>query len=556
MPIRRCKRAAIICMGAVFVAGCGGIDLPNPITAINEAAGMKKTSSDLQVYGVLSSDDPASSSVGNSIMLRGGNAADAAAAMAFSMAVTYPSRAGLGGGGVCLVGGGKHGKIQVLDFLPPASNANDKRTDRPSALPTLARGIAALHARHGRLPWGTVVVPARDFARDGMVVTKTFADELAKYATPLFADPASRSIFADRRGRSIASGSRLRQIDLNTVLSTVAGRGAGALYRGALARRLVEASQSAGGALDPIALGEYLPRWRDPISVQIGDSVLHTPPPPTSAGIVAIQMLQLALAGRGKGSDTADGRAHLIAEAAKRSLGERTKWLGSDFGKSAQVRPLLTKAHASQLMKTFSPQRASSPGKFLDKDRVALETDANVGFAVMDGDGLTVACSLTMYHPFGTGRTTPGMGMLLAAAPGAKGRNALPLGPVVVTRASDNAARFAFTGSGDSTSATAMANVMVESLLAKKQLGAAIANARLHFSAERGEVVIEDREDKQRLVSLIALGHKVRRLPSIGRVNALSCPAGLPAPEPACDAVADPRGEGVAVRVNFVKESR
>ncbi len=555
-PISRCKCAVTSGAAMLFLAACGGIDVPNPITAINEAVGLKKVPTSIQVFGVVSSDDPASSSVGSSIILRGGNAADAAAAMAFGMTVTFPSRAGLGGGGVCLVGGGRGGKVQVLDFLPPTSKSKDKRTDRPSALPTMARGIAVLHARYGRLPWGTVVAPARDFARDGIVVTKAFADELAKYATPLFADPASRSVFADRRGRPIEAGNRFRQIELNTVLSTVGGRGAGYLYRGSLAQRLVEASKSAGGALDPVALRDYLPRWRDPVSVQVGDNVLHAPPPPASAGIVAIQMLQLALAGRGKESNTPAGRAHLIAEAAKRSLGDRTKWLGSEFGASAEVQPLLSKSHVTQLMQSFSPRRASSPEKFVDKNRVVSETDANIGFAVIDSDGLSVACSLTMYHPFGTGRTMPDLGVLLAAAPGAKGRNALPLGPVVVTRASDNATRFAFTGSGGSKSATAMANVMIEILLARKELSSAVANARLHFSAERGEVVIEDREDKERLVSLIGLGHKVRRLPSIGLVNAISCPAGLPAPEPACEAAADPRGEGVAVKVNLVKEIR
>ena len=555
-PIPRCKRAATSAAVVFFLAACGGIDVPNPISAISEAIALKKVPTSIQVFGVVSSDDPASSSVGSSIILSGGNAADAAAAMAFGMTVTFPSRAGLGGGGICLVGGGRGGKVQVLDFLPPASNAKDKRTDRPSAIPTLARGIAVLHARYGRLPWGTVVAPARDFARDGVVVTKAFANELAKYATPLFADPASRRVFADRRGRPIEAGNRFRQIDLNTVLSTVGGRGAGSLYHGALARRLVEASKFAGGALDPVALRDYLPRWRDPISVQVGDSVLHAPPPPASAGIVAIQMLQLALAGRGKDSNSPAGRAHLIAEVAKRSLGERTKWLGNDFGASAKVKPLLSKSHVSKLMQSFSPQRASSPENIVDKNGVVSETDADIGFAVIDSDGLSVACSLTMYHPFGTGRTTPDLGVLLAAAPGAKGRNALSLGPVVVTRASDNATRFAFTGSGGSASATAMANVMIETLLGRKELNSAVANARLHFSAERGEVVIEDREDKERLVSLIGLGHKVRRLPSIGWVNAISCPAGLPAPEPACEAVADPRGEGVAVEVNLVRERR
>ena len=92
--IPRCKRAATFGAAMIFLTACGGIDLPNPINAINEVAGLKKVPTSIQVFGVVSSDDPASSSVGSSIILRGGNAADAAAAMAFGMTVTFPSRAG------------------------------------------------------------------------------------------------------------------------------------------------------------------------------------------------------------------------------------------------------------------------------------------------------------------------------------------------------------------------------------------------------------------------------------------------------------------------------
>ena len=161
-----------------FLAACGGIDVPNPLLQLVRRWSQEGPTS-IQVFGVVSSDDPAqallaavSSYVVATQQMRRRDA--------LGMTVTFPSRAGLGGGGVCLVGGGRGGRVQVLDFLPPASNAKDKQTDRPSAIPTLARGIAALHSRYGRLPWGTVVAPARDFARDGFVVTKAFADELAK----------------------------------------------------------------------------------------------------------------------------------------------------------------------------------------------------------------------------------------------------------------------------------------------------------------------------------------------------------------------------------------
>lgn len=576
VTIRRCNLGAGIMILSAVLVGCGGAEvskpleaitelpnpfkaiseLPNPFEVINKKFGGKLKTNKKQVFGVLTSDDPAAASVGNSILLNGGSAADAASAMAFTMSVTYPSRVGLGGGGVCLVGGGRGGEVKVLEFLPPKSQTKDRRTDRPSAVPAFVRGIAALHARHGRMPWRMVVAPARDFARDGVMITQSFSDDLEKYARPLFTDPASKAIFTFRDGKAYTVGNRLRQLDLNSVLSTIAGRGAGEFYNGLLARRLVEASLSAGGSLNAVELREYLPQWRDPLSVQIGENVVHTTPTPTTAGIVAIQMLQLAKTGQRDSSDTPVNRAHLMAEIAKRSIGERTKWLGRDLGASENLQTLLAASHTSQMMRTFSHKIASPAKKFVDHDRVPKETNANASFIVADGDGLIVNCSLTMYHPFGIGRTTPGLGIMLAAAPGGNGRNALPLGPIVVTRASDNATKFAFSGSSGATSATAMANVMIGVLLSKETLVNAVSKRRLHYDAANDEIVIEDRDKQDQFESLTALGHNVRRTSVIGRVNAISCPNGLPALEPSCNVVADSRSDGLATKVNFEKEVR
>jgi gamma-glutamyltranspeptidase/glutathione hydrolase len=554
--INRCNRGAGIVIILSLIAGCGGFELPDPIAAINRATGTKQRVDERVVFGVVTADDPAAVTVGNGILLQGGSAIDAAVAMGFSMSVTFPARVGLGGGGVCLAGGGNAGKIQVLDFIPKAATSMGRYTDRPSAIPTLVRGMAALHARQSRLSWQAVIAPAKSLAHKGFIVTKAFEDDLAKFSVPLFADPVTRTIFSDKKGKAFTAGQRLRQIELNTVLATISGRGGGEFYNGIMAQRLLAAVKAAGGSLGREELRNFLPKWQDTVSVQIGDNIFYAPPPPASSGIVAIQMLQLGLAGSQRAAGGRAGQGHLIAEAAKRSLGERLKWLGSDYGASAQVQQFLSPAHALDLMSSFSSKKASPAEKFVDASRKIAQLDASASFLVVDGDGLVVACTLTMYHPFGTGRTTPGLGIVLAAAPGEKGRNPLSLGPVVVMRAKDNAFRFAFSSSGGATATTAMANVMFEALLAKRSLQAAISEPRLHFETASDQVVIEDSENKNRLVSLISLGHKVRRLPSTGRVNAISCPDGLPSPNPHCDVQADPRGSGVTSTVKFPKQER
>ena len=541
---------------AVGLSGCGGFDITEPITSIKRATGTKITKNDVpRIFGLAASDDRIVTTVGNSILLQGGSAADAAVAMTFTMGVTLPSRASLAGGGVCLVKSSGETQVQVLDFLPPASRAQSVNSDRPTAVPTMVRGMAALHSKYGKKTWRELLAPARNFSRDGFILTQNFADDLAALAGPLFADPASRAVFSIGRGKPYPSGRRLRQIDLHTVLGQIAGRGAGDFYTGILATRLVEAVAAAGGTLDPIELRDYLPRWTKPLSVQVGSHILHTSPPPASAGIVATQMLQMAIAGREKSEDSEVGRGHLMAEAARRALSDRLDWLGTDFGRSASVGGRLTPAYAKKLMTGFSPDKPSSSKSSANKQKFVHELDASTSFVVADGSGLAVACTLTMHHAFGAGRMAPGLGLILAAAPGEKGRNPLPLGPVLSTGVQDGRFRHAFAASGGSTAATGMANMLFHVLLGKESLQNANKAARLHHGVTTGETVIEDREDKDRLVRLISLGHRVKRLPTIGRVNAIACPAGLPSSgPPVCEVVADVRGEGIATSVNILQQ--
>ena len=101
-----------------------------------------------------------------------------------------------------------------------------------------------------------------------------------------------------------------------------------------------------------------------------------------------------------------------------------------------------------------------------------------------------------------------------------------------------------------------MANVMIGVLLSKETLVNAVSKRRLHYDAANDEIVIEDRDKQDQFESLTALGHNVRRTSVIGRVNAISCPNGLPALEPSCNVVADSRSDGLATKVNFEKEVR
>ncbi|MDP6391120.1 MAG: gamma-glutamyltransferase [Alphaproteobacteria bacterium] len=529
---------------ALALAACG-FDYADPFGSIDRVARGAEKQKKLVLYGAIAGDESSAVLVGHDMLSSGGSAADAAVAMAFMLSVTLPSRASLGGGGVCMVASPLKGGVRMLDFMPPASRSPGPHTDRPSAVPTMVRGMAALHAAFGRLPWAQLIAPAEQLARVGQTVTRPLGEDLTKLAGPLFTDPESRATFSRRGGGPVAVGGRLVQLNLRTLLAQIRVRGAGDFYNGNLARRLVDAVVAAGGSLGREELRTYLPKWRQVAGVPFGRDVLHAPTPPATGGVVAAQMWHMLVAeGRYAKVPVAE-RPHLLAETAKRAFGNRTRWLNRDGTSREKIQATLSAERARGLMNNYRPGRASSAAGFHADRSQPGDTSSGTGFVVVDGKGLAVACNLTMYHLFGTGRTAPGLGIVLAAAPDGKTRHPFSLGPVLVTRASDRAFRFAAAGSGGAAAVTAIVGVAAQTLIDGLPLKQAIQTPRLHHGGMPDRVLVEG---GPLAAALAERGHRVEQAASLARVNAIFCPAGLsPKPERRdCVAANDNRGAGLA----------
>ena len=152
--------------------------------------------------------------VGREILNAGGNAADAAVATYFVMSATMPSTAGLGGGGVCIIHRGEEDKIasEVLDFLPRAAAGG------LVAVPGSARGMAALAARYGKLPWAQLVAPAESIAQIGEAASRALAHDVSLAEKKLRADPQMAALFTRADGSMLSEGDNLRQTELAGVL--------------------------------------------------------------------------------------------------------------------------------------------------------------------------------------------------------------------------------------------------------------------------------------------------------------------------------------------------
>ena len=256
--------------------------------------------------GGVAADEPRAAIVARDILSSGGSAVDAAVAGAFTMAVTLPSRAGLGGGGACVALDAQRRLARAIVFPAGARTEIPTGTDRPAALPAMARGLFALHLNAGRFKIEDLIRPAEDLARIGTEISRSLADDLAVVAAPLLADPSARQVFGRAGGGVLTLGDRIIQPDLSATLAQLraAALGIGDLYQGSLAERRVEGSVMSGGGLTEAELRAARARVGTATRTAFGGDLvlLSTDASPGMAGAV-----QSAMAGQGLGADTSTG---------------------------------------------------------------------------------------------------------------------------------------------------------------------------------------------------------------------------------------------------------
>uniref|UniRef100_UPI0022EA577E gamma-glutamyltransferase n=1 Tax=Falsiroseomonas oryzae TaxID=2766473 RepID=UPI0022EA577E len=247
--------------------------------------------------GHVAAEEPRAALVARNVLSAGGTAADAAVAAGFTMGVTLPSRAGLGGGGACLVFNPRRNETEALLFPPGPRESVPPGADRPAAVPMLARGLFALHARAGRRPFEELIVPAEQAARFGVDVSRALANDIAAVSGPLFADPWAAATFGGPGGRPLSTGDRMTQPDLGSTLAALRTAGVGDLYQGALARRLEEASVPAGGGLTVAEMRISVPRVLPPAQQRLGNDILSFLPAQIDGGEATVAAFAAIAAG-------------------------------------------------------------------------------------------------------------------------------------------------------------------------------------------------------------------------------------------------------------------
>jgi len=392
--------------------GFGGASWANTVTGSN---------------GAVSSRSALASEVGVEILRQGGNAIDAAVAVGFALAVTYPSAGNIGGGGFMVL---RLADGQVLtqdhrekapltastDMFLDANGDVDRELSlfslQASGVPGSVAGMLDALEKHGTMTREQVLAPAIALAEQGFVLNEDLAGDFNDTMPYFERHPASQTIFTNN-GSPYRAGDLFVQADLAESLKRVSAQGRDGFYKGPTADLIVAEMQRNGGLISHEDLETYDVVWREPIRGDYRGYEVWSMPPPSSGGVVLMQILNMLesydIGTLGWGSSQT---VHLTIEALRRAYADRAEHLGDPDFYPVPIGKLISKDYALERFVGMDPQAASDSEEIFAGNWVDESMDTT-HFSVVDGQGNAVSVTTTLNGSYGNRIVVPGAGFLL-----------------------------------------------------------------------------------------------------------------------------------------------
>jgi gamma-glutamyltranspeptidase / glutathione hydrolase len=483
--------------------------------------------------------------IGTEILDRGGNAVDAAVAVGFALAVTYPRAGNIGGGGFMVIHLAKDMRDLAIDyretapaaasetmFLDSQGNADPEKS-RDSALsigvPGTVAGLALAHEKYGsgKFTLADLIAPAIDLAEKGFQVEDDLADSLPQVAERLKRWPATTTIFFNG-DRPMQEGDRLIQLDLADTLRAIAKDGPNAFYRGRTATQIAEAVVKAGGIMSKDDFANYRPIEREVVRGSYRGYDIISAPPPSSGGVHLIEMLNI-LEGYDLARLSREESLHNMIEAMKRAYADRAVFMGDPDAVKIPIDGLTSKTYAKSLRASIS-ERATPSAEIRPGNPAEFEGRNTTHFSVIDRDGNAVSNTYTLNFSYGVGLVAEGTGVLLnnelddfTSKPGTAnaygligynanlpGPNKRPLSSMTPTILLKDGRPFLITGSpGGSRIISAVLQVIVNVIDFQMPIGQAVSAPRLHHQWQPEDVYVEPGFAPDVLDALKKRGHKI-----------------------------------------------
>jgi len=390
--------------------------------------------------GVVVSVDQYASQIGIDILKKGGNAVDAAVAVGFALAVTFPAAGNIGGGGFMVIRFPDTGESVAIDFreMAPAGAAPDMYLDEKGevvtsksyfghlavGVPGTVKGFELAIQKYGNLPWKDVIAPAIELAENGFVLNDRRANSFnglkqMKKLPEDFKGSLAKSkeffrIFSKPDGSDFVEGDIFVQKDLAESLKLIANHGSEAFYEGKIAELITRDMEKYGGLITKDDLAKYEAFVREPVKGNYRGYDIISMPPPSSGGTILIEMLNV-LEGYELGTMERYGPEvlHVISETMKFAYLDRAKYMGdAQFG-DIPVKRLISKEHAQSIREKIDIHRAIPSAEIGEEILTIEESEDTTHYSVIDKDGIAVATTYTLNGGYGAFVVAEGTGIIL-----------------------------------------------------------------------------------------------------------------------------------------------
>ena len=490
--------------------------------------------------GMIASAHPLASVAGLRILIDGGNAIDAAVAVAAALNVVEPYMSGLGGDGYMHIYSAREEELTVLDYMgraPYAATfeevgeaASRERGPRSPIIPGACGGWLAALERFGSMDAAAVFQPAIEYAEQGFPLTVKNA-EFTEFSVPeMLKHPSTAENYLPH-GRAPRAGELMTQPDLAASMRAIAEGGADVFYRGEIADKLVRFMEENGGLITRRDLADFAVEWQDPVSVTYRGYRVFGPPPPCQA-VQYLETLNIMegfdVAAMGHNSAAT---LHRFIEAAKLAQADRAEYAGVD---DPPTSGLLSEKFAAQRRAEIGARARPSGGERYTSDKMAgevlagdprawMRSECTTHFSVADAAGNAVGVTQSLGAGYGSAVVIPGTGIALnnflywmdsdpqspnAVGPGRKLE--MCMSPAQVW--DDQGLRFLIGTPGSygilQTTPQMIMNVIDHGM----NIQAAIEAPRVKATSPGAQVDVETRIGEDVLLELTLMGHRLNRL--------------------------------------------
>lgn len=523
--------------------------------------------------GAVASACPIASEVGVMVLKKGGNAIDAAVAVQFALAVTYPRAGNIGGGGflVAHLAGGENigidyreqapGKAKRYMFVRNGKSDGDLRTKGhlAAAIPTTVAGIFLAHEKYGRLPMEQLIQPAIDLARYGFALSESEAKSYNANEEAFITYNTKPSAFV--KDGIWKKGDTLLQPDLARTLELIRDKGPAGFYEGETARKIVDEMKRGGGIISESDL-KYAQKsgavFRDPIVFDYRGHRIVSMAPSSSGGIALQQMLGMLrhYPIEKYGLNTIES-VHLMTEIERRMFSDRAAYITDpDFVKmplDSIVTPHYLKERIADY--TFGKMTPQADIKSLTKFHVeSNESSETTHISILDKEGNAVSVTYTLSSNYGNKVVVGGAGFFLNNEMRAfaynprKGSIVNTIQPYIRMRSSmaptvvlkDDKPWIVLGTPGSETIITSIFQTIVNMVDFNMSAMDAVNAPKFHWNNSSKEILMERRFPRTVADSLASMGYKLKKNRTIGRMEVIQVT------REGIEAVADFRGNDSA----------